>query len=89
MICFDWFGFAVKSEVKLEERINGMEIKEESSESSKNRLKYPSDLDEFLNRNTSQLFLMQVIQHCYVLPIFKTIATKMRNSLECHFVIAT
>lgn len=53
-------AFTVKSEVKLEDRINGIEIKDESAESSNTRLKYPNDLGEFLNRNTPQLFLMQV-----------------------------
>lgn len=54
------FWFTVKTEVKLEERINGLEIKGENIESSNTRLKYPNNLGEFLDRNTPQLFLMQV-----------------------------
>lgn len=56
------FVFTVKSETKLEDRINTMEIKEENRESTKARLKYPNDLGEFFDRNIPQLFLMQVIQ---------------------------
>ena len=37
-----------------------MEIKEENSDSSNTRLKYPRNIGEFLDRNTPQLFLMQV-----------------------------
>lgn len=51
---------AVKNEVKLEERINGMDIKQENNDSSNTRLKYPRNIGEFLDRNTPQLFLMQV-----------------------------
>lgn len=47
-------------EVKLEERINGMEIKEENAEQVNNRLKYPNNIGEFLDRSSPQLFLMQV-----------------------------
>lgn len=55
--------FTVKSEVKLEERINAIEIKEENSEHFITRLKYPNSIDEFIDRNTPQLFLMQVCKH--------------------------
>lgn len=51
----------VKTEVKLEERINGMEIKEENTEFPSCRLKYPNNMREFFERNSPQLFLMQVI----------------------------
>lgn len=62
----------MRTEVKLEDRINGMEIKEENSESSMSRLKYPDNLGQFFNRNTPQLFLMQV----NIFEIFKCIETK-------------
>lgn len=54
--------FAVKPEVKLEERINGMEIKEENTEMPDDRLKYPNNIGEFFERTSPQLFLMQVKQ---------------------------
>lgn len=53
-------SISVKSEIKLEERINGMEIKEENAEQVNNRLKYPNNIGEFLDRSSPQLFLMQV-----------------------------
>lgn len=50
----------MKNEVKLEDRINSMGIKEENNDTSNTRLKYPQNIGEFLDRNTPQLFLMQV-----------------------------
>lgn len=50
----------MKSEVKLEERINGMDIQEETNNRSNSRLTYPESIGEFLDRNDPQLFLMQV-----------------------------
>lgn len=50
----------VKSEVKLEDRINGIEIKDENTDKSNSRLKYPDSIGEFFDRNSPQLFLMQV-----------------------------
>lgn len=46
--------------MKLEQRINSMGIKEERIDTSNIRLKYPRNIGEFLDRNTPQLFLMQV-----------------------------
>lgn len=58
------FYFTVKSEVKLEDRINGMNIKQESHENlnieGTSRLEYPNSIDEFFDRTEPQLFLMQV-----------------------------
>lgn len=56
--------FAVKSEIKLEERINGMDIQEDSEDKPRSRLKYPESMDEFLDRTEPQLFLMQVRFNC-------------------------
>lgn len=50
----------MKSEVKLEDRINGMDIKEENPNTPNSRLKYPNSVGEFFDRNNPQLFLMQV-----------------------------
>lgn len=52
--------FTVKSEIKLEDRINSMDIQEETDEKPRPRLKYPESMDEFLDRTEPQLFLMQV-----------------------------
>lgn len=51
--------FKVKEEVKLEHRLNGLEIKEEDKCKSE-KLLYPDNLDEFLDRTTPQIFLLQV-----------------------------
>lgn len=58
-ICF-CFCCTVKSEIKLEDRINSMDIQEEANDRSLPRLKYPESMDEFLDRTEPQLFLMQV-----------------------------
>lgn len=50
----------MKSEIKLEDRINGMDIQEESDDKLRARLKYPESMGEFLDRTEPQLFLMQV-----------------------------
>lgn len=50
----------VKSEVKLEDRMNGIDIKEEINDKPNTRLKYPDSIGEFFDRTEPQLFLMQV-----------------------------
>lgn len=54
----------VKSEVKLEDRVNSMEIKSETDTkpNSSSNLVYPFSLDEFFDRTAPQLFLLQVKQ---------------------------
>lgn len=54
----------MKSEIKLEERINGMDIQDETDEKPRSRLKYPESMGEFLDRTEPQLFLMQVTFNC-------------------------
>lgn len=54
------YSFTVKSEVKLEDRINGMDIQGDSKNKSNSRLKYPESIGEFFDRTEPQLFLMQV-----------------------------
>lgn len=61
---FIFIDLIVKTEVKLEDRINAIEIKEENSENFNTRLKYPNSIDEFIDRNTPQLCLLQVM-HSY------------------------
>lgn len=53
-------NFAVKQELKLEDRVNGMDIKEETNEKPNFRLKYPNNIGEFFDRTEPQLILMQV-----------------------------
>lgn len=50
----------MKSEIKLEERLNGMDIQEETDDKSNSRLKYPESIGELFDRIEPQLILMQV-----------------------------
>lgn len=61
---FHFLCIAVKSEVKLEDRVNALEIKCESDTkpNSSSNLVYPFSLDEFFDRTAPQLFLLQVQQ---------------------------
>lgn len=59
-ICNFCYRFTVKSEVKLEERINDMDIQEKTDDTPIPRLKYPASIGEFFDRTEPQLVLMQV-----------------------------
>lgn len=50
---------SVKTDIKLETRINGLEIKDEPGTMPR-KLAYPASIEDFFHRNTEQMFLLQV-----------------------------
>lgn len=68
-----FFLFSVKSEVKpevkLEDRVSSMDIKNETDTKPHSNLVYPNSLDEFFERTSPQLFLLQVSRFV-CLPMF-------------------
>lgn len=54
--------FAVKQELKLENRMNGLDIKSELGTESNSLEDYPQSLDEYFQRANAQMFMLQVSQ---------------------------
>lgn len=50
----------VKPEVKLENRINGLDIKDETIRPNSKKVPYPASIEAFFQRQTEQMFLLQV-----------------------------
>lgn len=52
----------MKRECKLENRINGLEIKAEPDVDVHRTEEYPTSLDEYFQRTNAQMFMLQVRQ---------------------------